>query len=288
MDKEEPGFGRLRKAFSKFVRDHGPEDVGAKALRTLAAGGKAAVDRGLQEFPKELVTRLTGDFYTLLQSQDVAEDVSAMVRSFDEAKVKAVLIELSVYLQEDDAARMFAKGVKLGLQKGSNDDIGKIADRLLSGRPAAMRWAAKAFFAMSEPYLDEMRDAPVEAIAAKIKELAATLPVNGISKQVAAYTREASPEWTGMQLKSLVESQPSPQAAADIVHNVGAIASAKFDDMTRAKDVAEIREIFSALAAETKQSVSKTMANDNAAKAAFRAAERRAQKKDKKGGFKFW
>lgn len=286
MDKEDPGFGRLKKAFAKFIKDQGSEDVGAKALRTLAAGGKAAVERGLQEFPKELVARLTGDFYTLLQSPEVAEDVSAMVRSFDEAKVKTVLIELSVYLQEDDAARMFAKGVKFGLQKGSNEDIGKITDRLLAGRPAAMRWAAKAFFAMSEPYLDEMRDAPVEAIAAKIKELAATMPVNGISKQVAAYTREASPQWTGMQLKGLVEGQPSPQAAADIVHNVGNIASVKLDEMTRAQNVAEIREIFNALAAETKETVGKTIANDNAAKAALKDAERKEQKKG--GGFKFW
>lgn len=207
---DNPGFRILREAFQHFADKHGDADITGRLVRSLAAGGKAAVDKAQEEFPKTFVKQVVGDFYALLSSQEVADGISSTVRNLDEEKVKDLVDRVISQLKEDETALKVAKGLKDALQKTSTDDLENALDAALSNRGLGERMIAKAFFEQARPIIDEMRDASEEDIAEKIKELADTIPSDAIAQQVAALTREVTPERVSQQAHKFVASCRPP------------------------------------------------------------------------------
>ncbi len=284
---DNPGFGRLRDAFKKFVTEQATGEVGARAVRTLAAGGKALVDKALEEFPKDIVKGIASDFYKFLLSDEVAEGASLAVRSFDEEKIKATLLEVSVLLQDDETATMFAKGFRLGLKKSNNDDIEGMVDYILAGRPVAVRWIAKAFFENAKPYIDEMRGASTEQITQKIKDLAETLPVDTIASQVADYTREVTPARVSKMMQDFVAKQPTPDAVAEIAEGVGKVASVRLDDMSKAPTLEDADKVLKTMASEANAVIKRVVVKDDVVKKNEAAAKKAAKRRDGKGFWRF-
>lgn len=264
------GFNLIREAFKKVADKYADSDIAGRVVRSLAAGGKAAVDKAQEEFPKNFVKQAVGDFYALLSSQEVADGISSTVRGFDEEKVKEVVDSALNQLKQDDVALKLAKSVKDALQKTSTDDLENALDAALSGRGMGERMVAKMFFEQARPIIDEMRDASEEDIAEKIKELADTVPSDAIAQQVAALTREITPERVSQQAHQFVGKLPSPNAVSEILHDLGKSAGDKFDQISKAGSLKDAGSILQQFTDEARTIVSDTLANDNAAKKTFK------------------
>jgi hypothetical protein len=251
---DNPGFNLLKEVFAKFAAKHNGEDLTNRVVRSLAAGGQAAVEKGLQEFPASYVKTVAEDFYAMVTSQELADGISMSARSFDEEKIKEQLKDL--------------------LNKTSTDDIENSIDALMSGRSLGEKMIFKAFFEQARPIIDGMRGAPEEEIAEQIKELAATIPTDGIAQQDGAMTREITPERVAKQAHDLVGKLPSPKAVSDILHGVGKAASKAFGNVSDAQGA---KDALSGFVSEAGDLVRETIANDNASKTKF----------NKKGGQDF-
>lgn len=267
---DNPGFRILKEAFQHFADKHGDADITGRLVRSIAAGGKAAVDKAQEEFPKTFVKQVVGDFYALLSSQEVADGVSSTVRNLDEEKVKDLVDRVISQLKEDETALKVAKGLKDALQKTSTDDLENALDAALSNRGLGERMIAKAFFEQARPIIDEMRDASEEDIAEKIKELADTIPSDAIAQQVAALTREVTPERVSQQAHKFVGQLPSPSAISEILHDLGKAAGDKFDQLSKTGDIKNAGSILQEFSDEARSIVERTLANDNAAKKTFK------------------
>lgn len=266
---DHPGFDLLKEAFKKFASKQDAEDLTGKLVRSAAAGGKAAVDKALEEFPKAFVRELATDFYAMVASQEVADGISMTVRSFDEEKVKGLLDSVMTQLKEDDNALKVAKSLKGALDKSSTEDLENAVEGLLSSRSMGERWVVKAFFEQAKPYIEEMRGASEEEIAEKVKELADTIPADAIAQQVADLTREVTPERVSRQAHDMVRKLPSPGAVSDIVHSLGNAASDKLGRMTIAASLEDAKAILQEFAADAQDIVRNTIANDDVAKKTF-------------------
>src|SRR6218665_264593 len=264
------GFNLIKEAFKKVADKYADSDIGGRVVRSLAAGGKAAVDKAQEEFPKNFVKQAVGDFYALLSSQEVADGISSTVRGFDEEKVKEVVDSALNQLKQDEVALKLAKSVKDALQKTSTDDLENALDAALSGRGMGERMVAKMFFEQARPIIDDMRDASEEDIAEKIKELADTVPSDAIAQQVAALTREITPERVSQQAHQFVGKLPSPNAISEILHDLGQAAGSKFDQISKAGSLKDAGAILQQFTDEARTIVSDTLANDNAAKKTFK------------------
>lgn len=264
------GFNLIKEAFKKVADKYADSDIGGRVVRSLAAGGKAAVEKAQQEFPQNFVKQAVGDFYALLSSQEVADGISSTVRGFDEEKVKEVVDAALQQLKQDDVALKLAKSVKDALQKTSTDDLENALDAALSSRGMGERMVAKMFFEQARPIIDEMRDASEEEIAEKIKELADTIPSDAIAQQVGALTREVTPERVSQQTHQFVGKLPSPNAIAEIMQGLGKAATDKFDQISKAGNVKDAGAILQQFTDEARSIVENTLANDNAAKKTFK------------------
>ncbi|MBI1214509.1 MAG: hypothetical protein GC185_01660 [Alphaproteobacteria bacterium] len=264
---DNPGFDLLREVFAKFAAKHDGEDLTNRVVRSLAAGGKAAVEKGLEEFPATYIKTVAEDFYAMVTSQELADGVSMTARSFDEEKVKEVLDSALTQLQNDDTALKVAKQLKDMLSKTSTDDIENSIDALMSGRSLGEKMVFKAFFEQARPIIDGMRDASEEEIADQIKELAATIPTDGIAQQVGAMTREITPERVAKQAHDFVGTLPSPGAISDIVQGVGKAASKAFGGISDANGA---KNALADFVSEAGDLVRETIANDNASKKTFK------------------
>ncbi len=264
------GFNLIKEAFKKVADKYADSDIAGRVVRSLAAGGKAAVDKAQEEFPKNFVKQAVGDFYALLSSQEVADGISSTVRGFDEEKVKEVVDSALNQLKQDDVALKVAKSLKDALQKTSTDDLENALDAALSGRGMGERMVAKMFFEQARPIIDDMRDASEEDIAEKIKELADTVPSDAIAQQVAALTREITPERVSQQAHQFVGKLPSPNAISEILHDLGKSAGDKFDQISKAGNLKDAGSILQQFTDEARTIVSDTLANDNAAKKTFK------------------
>lgn len=264
------GFDLLKEAFNKFANKFDVEDLTARAARSVAAGGKAAVDKGLQEFPQDFVKGMVQDVYDLLTSEDVADGISMTVRSFDEEKVKDLLDGVVAQLQQDEVAGKVAKQMKDLLQQASNEDIENALDGILSDRSVTERMIAKAIFsAQVLPILEDLRSGDEEEIKEKIKELAATIPTDIIALQAAALTQEITPDRIMKQAHDIVGKLPSPTAVADIAHAIGKNASDKFDRASKAKTLGDALSALQDFATDAADIVSGKVANDTADKGKF-------------------
>ena len=273
--QDNPGFRLLKQAFDKFAAKYDGGDMAARVVRSVAAGGKAAVDHGMQEFPKTFVSQMAKDFYNLLSSQDVSDGISSAVRSFDEEKVKEMVDGMIANLKDRDRALEIAKQVKEALKKASATDIEAQLDGILqmSNVPLEMRMLFMAFFDQAKPIIDGMKHDSEEEIADKIMELADQIPADMIAAQVAAMTREVTPERVSKQAHDIVGAMPSPQAVADIVHGIGEAASEHFDRAARISSPSEVADIARDFAQNASGIVGNIIDQDKITKKTFKKTD---------------
>lgn len=267
---EHPGFDLLMDAFKKFAAKHADADLVGRAVRSAATGAQAFVDKGLEEFPKTFIKELSADVYSTISSQEVADGISASVRAFDEEKVRDMLNIALDRLKDHDTTLTIAKQIKEALSKASTDDLENQIDALMGSRSLGERMIFKAFFEQVRPHIDEMRDASEEEIAEKIRELADTIPTDAIADQVAAFTREVTPERVSKQAHEMIGKMPSPAAIADIVHGIGSAASDKLAQIAASGDPSQAASLLQDFGTTAQDIVERTIANDNHAKRTFK------------------
>lgn len=258
----------LREAFAKFAAKYNAEDIGARAIRSVAAGGKAAVDRGLQEFPKTFVNQLAKDVYGLLTSQELADGISATVRSFDEEKVKGLVDNIVESMKDRETALNLAKRIKGALNKYSASDIEAQLSGILSlgNVPPQVQFMVQVLMSQFKPVLEGMKYQSEDEIADQIIALADQIPSDQIAEQVAAITRNVTPEKVSQQTTTLAGKLPSAQAVSDIVHGVGEVISQNLSQIATISTPSEVPAILRDLAENASQIVSTTLSTDNAAK----------------------
>ncbi|MDE1151849.1 MAG: hypothetical protein PW788_04855 [Micavibrio sp.] len=268
---QNPGFDLLKEAFKKFAQKHDGEDLGNRLVRSVAAGGEAAVNKGLTEFPKAFVKTVAQDFFNMVTSQEVADGVSLSARSFDEEKVKETLDTLVAKLQEPETSLKVAKQIKDVLSKASTDDLENSIEALMDGRPMGEQMIFKMFFAQAKPLIDGMRDASEEEIAEQVRDLAATIPTDAIASQVAALTKEVTPERVSKQAHDLVGKLPSPGAVSEILHGVAGLASKKLGDISNSPNASlDAKNLLGEFVAEAQAVVKEKIANDDQNKKTFK------------------
>lgn len=263
-----PGLDLLKEAFKKFADKYVTPENADKLTRTAAAGGQAAVNKGLAEFPKAYVKDAANDFYNILNSAEVSDGISQAVRAFDEEKVKALLDRGMAKLQEEETSLKVAKQIKDILAKTSNEQIEQGLDQALATRADGEAMIVKALFEQFKPMLDDARNGSVEDVAAQVRDIAATIPTDAIAMQAAALTREVTPERVAGQADAIVGKLPSAKAVADIVHGLGEIASDKLGAIAASKTPAnDVKSLPAEFAAAAQDLVSKVIAKDNENKA---------------------
>lgn len=258
----------LREAFAKFAAKYNAEDIGARVIRSVATGGKAAVDQAMQEFPKTFVNQLAKDVYSLLTSQELADGISATVRSFDEEKVKGLVDNLVDSMKNRETALDLAKKIKSALNKHSADDIANQLEGLLSlgNVPPQVQFMVQVLMSQFKPVMENMKYQSEDEIADQIIALADQIPSDQIAEQVAALTREVTPEKVSQQTAALAGKLPSAQAVSDIVHGVGQAVSENLGQVASISTPAEVPAILRDLAENASQIVSETLNKDNEAK----------------------
>lgn len=267
---EFPGFNILKDAFDRFVQEQKDSDIEGRIVRTLAGGAKATVEKGTEEFPKEFIETLAGDFYNFVSSQEVADGISISARSFDEEKVKELLDQSIDMLKQDDIALKIAQSIKDTLEKTPTDDLEHLIDAAMKDSPMGTRMLVKVFFEQVKPQIDEMRELSAEDIAERLKMMAETIPTDALAAQIAAVTREITPERVSKQAHDLVGKLPTPSAVSGVVHEIGDAASRALDDVITNGTIQGAAETLRTFAENAKQIVSDTLSNDNQSKKTFK------------------
>jgi len=269
---DNPGFRSLREAFKNFANKYSKDDLGARAIRSLAAGGEAAVDRGMKEFPKTFVNQLANDLYGLITSQEVADGVSETVRSFDEEKVKEMLDGVVGKLKDYDTALKLAGKVKEILNKNSPDDLEAALDAMLDkgGAPMGQRMMVVMLFSQFKPVLENMKNATDEEIANQLITFADQIPVDAIAEQVGAMTREVTPERVSKQAHDIVGGLPSPDAVSDIVHGIGETARQSLNEASKISSPSEVGDILRNFAQNASDMANDILSKDTQAKKTFK------------------
>lgn len=272
------GFDILKEAFRKFASKLDAEDINTRLVRTAGAGGKALVEKGMEEFPATYVKQIAQDFYSFLTSQEVADGISSGVRSFDESKVKDVLDNFLEQLKTEDVSSKLAKSLKDIAEKGSITDIENLVDSLAGQFDFNTQMAIKFFFMQSrariEEVLDQVRGADEAQVAEIIRNLADSVPTDLVAAQVGAITQSITPDRITKQAHDIVGTLPSPTALSNIIDGVGKAAAARFNTVANAGSVGDALKALENFGGEAMDIVSKTIAQDQASK----------QKFDKKGG----
>lgn len=269
---QNPGFELLKQAFNEFTSKYNGTDIANRVVRSAAAGGKAIADASMKEFPKEFVNQLTKDLYTLISGQDTADGISTLVRSLDEEQVQSLVNGAVSKLQDPEVALKVASQVKELLSKVSADELEAMLDGALAQANVnpGQRFMINAFFNQLKPLINEMKNDSEEEIAEKIMSLADTIPSDLIAMQLAAITREVTPERISGAAHQIVGSLPSPKTIADIVHGVGATASKGLDQVAKSSTPAEAGQYLSATFQNIAKVVSSTLQNDQTAKKTFK------------------
>jgi uncharacterized membrane protein YheB (UPF0754 family) len=266
MDFNNPDFKGIIDAFSKFASAHGGDDIAGRITRALASGGKAAVDKSLEEFPKTFITRTAKDFYALISSQEIADSLSSSVTSFDEEKVKEAVDNLADRLKDPEVALQVAKQVKEILSKTSTDDIEAALDGLTDKLPADKRMMVIFTLAQAKPLIDSMRTASDEEVAEIISSIADNLPSDLIALQLGALTREVTPERISKHTQDAVDKLPSPKALGDIVHGIGKSASEHLESASKSATPGDAANILKQFITNIGADVSDTLAKDKTTK----------------------
>lgn len=268
--EENPGYKLLKEIFDKFSAKYSAEDMTARALRSAAAGGKAAVDRAMQEFPESFINQMAKDIYGVLTSQELADAVSMEVRSFDEAKVKG-LIDGAIDMMKDPAlARKIARQIKQALDKTPPGvDIAAQIEGMAGFLPGG-ELIGPILGILITPIIEDIKNGSEEDAAEKIMELADQIPGDVVVEAVTGFTQQVTPERVSRSMHDVVGKMPSPGAVAGIIHGIGGAASKHMERVTDIHSAAEIPSILQDLARDAKAAVNDTIANDNASKKKFR------------------
>jgi len=299
----------FKNAFKKFAAKYRQEDLTGRVVRAVATGGKAAVDRSLQEFPKTFISQIAKDFYGLLTSQEIADGISANVRYFDEEKIHDMLSSALAPLKDSTASVEMVRQIKLAMSDPEtaiaqmeelmetrspmeqmifkmllekikpqmeqiksmsfNDFVDQIEGMVSMIPVPGVADIASLFFLQIRPILDGMKNGTDEEIAQNISELADMIPIDMISVLIANYTRSVTPESVSKKVNDRVGNLPSPQAVSDIVHGVADVVSQHLDRVSKIDEVAEIAAIMDGFAQNALDVVSETIRKDNIAKKTF-------------------
>lgn len=268
--EENPGYKLLKEIFDKFAAKYSAEDMTARALRSAAAGSKAAVDRAMQEFPKSFINQMAKDIYGVLTSQELADAVSMEVRSFDEAKVKGLIDGAIDVMKDPVTARKIARQIKQALDKAPPGvDIAAQIQGMAGFLPGG-ELVGPILGILITPIIEDIKNGSEEDAAEKIMELADQIPGDVMVEAVTGFTQQVTPERVSRSMHDVVGKMPSPGAVAGIVHGIGGAASKHMERMTDIHAAAEIPSILQDFARDAKAAVSDTIANDNASKKKFR------------------
>lgn len=261
-----PGFEFLKDAFNKFAAQHSGEDMKNSLLRSVAAGGKAAVDKALTEFPQDNIKAIVSDLYKTIASQDVADGISLAIRSVDAEKIQSALDAAVESLNDDKTALNVAKIVKQLAEKLDGETKDAIIGKLTEGRPFQEAMMIELIANQVTVMLDDIRSASDEEVVALVRQLAQSIPTPAIAAQLGAMTDSVTPDVVKAKVDDAVKSLPSADAIASIAHEVGGIASKHLDVASKAATSADIASAFNALVSDAAAAVEKTIANDNADK----------------------
>jgi hypothetical protein len=274
FDDARRGLRKIAEAFKAFSQQHLNEDAAMRAVRSAAAGGRAAVVRAKQEFPKDWVEKTAEGVYQVLAGEAVSDGLSQTVRSFDEEKVKGMLDHFITRMKNDDTALKMARTIKYALDKAPDGKLDDVFDQLTMGRDPREQMMFRMVLGMLKPRIEEIRNSSEQEIAEKIKALADTIPTEAIALQVAALTREVTPERVQDKADEAVHKLPRPTAVADIAHGVGDAAIKSLGDASKARSLSDVRSIITDFKDSARNIVEQCVANDNATKPPHRARDR--------------
>lgn len=261
-----PAFEGLVKAFNKFAADHGGKDMEGRALRSALAGAKASVDQALVEFPEAFVAGAVQDLYALMTDPAITDNISAVIRSFDEPALKTMIDGVKAQLMTPETSAQVAKQVKDLLKRASDDDLEDMVISLSRGRSASEQFMMHLAFMQVLPMIDMLRGMSEAQVAGQVAALAAQIPSDALAAQLATYTQAETPARVAQQAQALVDKLPTPEGAASIVHALGKAASSTLDAALHAPTPhaasSLIRDFFRSAGPAMKMAI----ANDNAGK----------------------
>lgn len=307
MDNE--GFKFLREAFEKVAAKFDQSDLAARAVRSLAAGGKAAVDRGLQEFPKPLVSDFAKEIYGVLTSQEFADGLSKTVRGVDEEQVRELVGKFFAPLKDPEKALILVQSMKQlktnpeetiaqleeqiknrspleqfilgalieeakkrsGEIKGlSFDEMVDQVEGLLTSLPGPAGQMVSSVFPVIKPIISSFQYASDEQIAQGLVDIVDMLKLDDVLVDlVVSKTQNYTPEQVSKQASALVGKLPAPQSVGDLVHNVGEEVSKKLGLVSQSKTLSEANDNLRDLTTSVKDIVAETFRKDADSKSNF-------------------
>ena len=257
-----PYFERLIETFNKLAGEARVEELTKRVIDTVALGGKAIIDQGLRQFPKTAITDAAADLYDLLAGQEIADSLSSKIHSIDEAKVKEVVDNLVLRMQDRDTALSVARQVQDILNRITPDELEQQLEGLMSSRSINERLMFLAIFGQVKPLLEQMRTATEETVADQLTDIANNLPRDLIAAQVAQLSRQVTPEHITRQTQQLVGKLPAPEALADMVHTIGDAASRHFTLVSKSASAADALAVAKQFAEKLNVIITDTFTQD--------------------------
>ncbi|MDD9901031.1 MAG: hypothetical protein OXT65_08645 [Alphaproteobacteria bacterium] len=267
MDRR--GIDLIREKFKELADRYNPQDLKEKGVRAIATGGKATVDKGLEEAPQQSISNFIDDLYGTLTSQEVTDGLSINAQAFDEGEIKNFLDNAVERLKTPEVSEKLAKQLKDALQKISNDDLYGAMEQAVEKQDPGKQMIARIFFQQAAPYLDQIRSGDPANTAEVLRELADNLPTDAIAEQAGALTREITPERVAKQMHDIVGKLPSPQAVAGIVHGIGKAASDTFGQIANDGNAFSARQALSGFQIAAAEIVQEKLAEDRQNKTTF-------------------
>jgi hypothetical protein len=267
----------LSKIFEALNSDD-VKDVASRLARTALAGGKAALDQALHEFPEAAINSAASDLYKLIAGPRVTELLESGAKQREENTVKAVEAILTRLQNPDTVARVLTT-VQPVLAKLPMKTIDSAVIKLLEKAPAQEQQTYAIIYTnVIRPALDQARTSDPKTLAAKIAFFASFIPAEEIAAQITDFTNKGSktPDVAAKQ-KELLAKLPEPETLSGIVHGVGKAASKRLGEAV--EKPAKTIEILTHLPGEAIEVVADKLAGDAAAKAK-KAAPKKRRKKD--------
>ena len=160
-DGMKDGFDMIRNAFMKAVGGQDPKEFSDKVQRIVATGGKAAVEKSLDEFPPQKIETLVRSVYGFVAGRELAEGVSTVVQSVNLDDLQTGLDGVLDQFKSEEASLMLARQLKGEVDKDMLDAVKYLVNDKINAMEGAPAMVARMVFEQFiEPTLERYKDEP--------------------------------------------------------------------------------------------------------------------------------
>ncbi len=241
-DDMKDGLKMIRDAFMKAVQGKDPMELKRKIGRMSAAGGKAMVERGLQEFPKQYVEQTVRDVYGFIAGRELADGVSMMAQSVSLENLQLGIDGFLDQLKSEEVSIAVAKQLKGEIDKDMVDGLKMLLKDKIDQMDGPQQAIARIVMEqVVEPAIEQTKEQPgrniIQDMRVMLEEQLPNMPVwqqalLGNAVQTLAQLENAPVEEVASTIRDTVSNISADMIAPQIFALVQSITPDRVSAMT--------------------------------------------------------